>query len=1021
MGKLDIVFGNDYKKKYKVNEQISNNLVVNSELKYQKAEIPAELKGDEYGLNVPIKKGEEFREEKAYLENVKSRIKKKIRNIQDQPTYVNRYATVRGGDDGTEFAQLRSYKSASQTDYERIRELNNRLENPYKYRVDVGDGDKVESVYLGPVPIYNYDKQYQVISYFSDEGKRLATYNAEDKEINEKIVLRREFRIVSSELKDYRNLIGTRLNTSDEFREGLTDSFLIDVFKARRSEREIRDIVLTIQTNQNKIVDANENNNIVVQGCAGSGKTMVMMHRLSRLQNWVHAFDPKEVLILTPNDQYKTYMKAVTEGLAITSIYQSTIENYYNELIAEINKEMRVKTQILSEQDVKSELLKHLYSQDFIELFDKALKSVLVERRRFISRISKMCAELSIAMPSLDNIKECDYQGYIDTLINNMVSMSNDSVVKFSSIEYEIAALRERRGNILKLGRDEKKKYDAIRSEGQEDMLIRLKRSEELLLKYVADLKEVEKELKEKQEYKDFLHSIIESGELNKQIAEFRKESKEYTPLKIYNATFDAAISDKLKEFKMRKPRGVHRYDLFYRLYFCVRYYRTIPQIHNFICVDEGQDYAPIEYGLLYMLSDGKARFNIFGDLEQGINPGHRIDKWEELNEAFTFEQYELNENYRNSNQITAFCNETFGMDMKPIGINEKDVSELSYEDFIDELKDPAKDTADRWAILIPRTMSKEKIMGDVKNKKISTQHIGSKYIALMYVDEVKGFEFDRVYVFPDTMDDNTKYVAYTRALNELIMVDSPVDTSVPKEPRKYQEYRRKIEKSIVKKRILSKLSADTMRKYAKTAPILVLAANPADKAYISAQFEKADIGYLFDGFDEDETCLTSIYEIDKIPKSCQLMISERLRDTLIDEEHEKLWKSLSERNELIEISTTKGVFGSITTDDEVKRWYLKENKAIFLNVIPEDLDIEDVDYYSEITIYSSGDQYTVISKEDYMEIGSSTDSLKEVLNDLKSKKEISSYPKVISGLAILDVSKKIEIRGIGQLRFEEN
>ena len=45
-----------------------------------------------------------------------------------------------------------------------------------------------------------------------------------------------------------------------------------------------------------------------------------------------------------------------------------------------------------------------------------------------------------------------------------------------------------------------------------------------------------------------------------------------------------------------------------------------------------------------------------------------------------------------------------------------------------------------------------------------------------MYVDEVKGIEFDKVYVIPNNMSRNEKYIAYTRALSELIVV---IDESV--------------------------------------------------------------------------------------------------------------------------------------------------------------------------------------------------------------------------------------------------
>ena len=40
-----------------------------------------------------------------------------------------------------------------------------------------------------------------------------------------------------------------------------------------------------------------------------------------------------------------------------------------------------------------------------------------------------------------------------------------------------------------------------------------------------------------------------------------------------------------------------------------------------------------------------------------------------------------------------------------------------------------------------------------------------------MYVDEVKGIEFDKVFVVSNKMTKNEKYIAYTRALSELVIV----------------------------------------------------------------------------------------------------------------------------------------------------------------------------------------------------------------------------------------------------------
>ena len=40
-----------------------------------------------------------------------------------------------------------------------------------------------------------------------------------------------------------------------------------------------------------------------------------------------------------------------------------------------------------------------------------------------------------------------------------------------------------------------------------------------------------------------------------------------------------------------------------------------------------------------------------------------------------------------------------------------------------------------------------------------------------MYVDEAKGIEFNKVYVYPEGMSKNESYIACTRALWELCIV----------------------------------------------------------------------------------------------------------------------------------------------------------------------------------------------------------------------------------------------------------
>ena len=196
---------------FEVDSESDESIIVNQGISYKTGELPSELKGSDIVLNQAITIGEEFETEKRKLGTVVFAIKGKISEIEAKPDYVDRYATISGGDDGTEFAQLQHKKHVSQKDYEKIDWLNDRANIPYKYRVDHKDNGTVHKYYLGPVGISEEDlgRGNQVISYFSDEGKRLATYNPNNKKLNSEISLRREFNIKKSVLHDYRNIVGT--------------------------------------------------------------------------------------------------------------------------------------------------------------------------------------------------------------------------------------------------------------------------------------------------------------------------------------------------------------------------------------------------------------------------------------------------------------------------------------------------------------------------------------------------------------------------------------------------------------------------------------------------------------------------------------------------------------------------------------------------------------------------------------------------------------------------------------------
>ena len=119
-------------------------------------------------------------------------------------------------------------------------------------------------------------------------------------------------------------------------------------------------------------------------------------------------------------------------------------------------------------------------------------------------------------------------------------------------------------------------------------------------------------------------------------------------------------------------------------------------------------------------------------------------------------------------------------MNVTQTGVDGVNVREISRRDFEKELA-LLNIGNERLAILVPRSVQKQQYLHKELLPPSIAKVIGEKmengYIALMYVDEVKGIEFDRAFVVCSAMSRNEKYIAYTRALSELVLV---IDKGIP-------------------------------------------------------------------------------------------------------------------------------------------------------------------------------------------------------------------------------------------------
>ena len=198
------------------------------------------------------------------------------------------------------------------------------------------------------------------------------------------------------------------------------------------------------------------------------------------------------------------------------------------------------------------------------------------------------------------------------------------------------------------------------------------------------------------------------------------------------------------------------------------------------LSIDEAQGIAPEEVRLLKNINGNDIVFNMFGDVHQHIENTKGIDKWSELSDIIDFDFYEMQENYRNSSQVTEYCNKVFNMKMKAINTAGKGVHKLNTEEefkdsIVTQLLDEQRtglaailigDDEEAKYILDIFAEYKEKF-NDMTDGNSTLHHTRWN---IMNIDDAKGLEFSSVISFTGRMSKNEKYIAYTRALDELFV-----------------------------------------------------------------------------------------------------------------------------------------------------------------------------------------------------------------------------------------------------------
>ena len=164
---------------------------------------------------------------------------------------------------------------------------------------------------------------------WSEYGKKYRQNNINSFNINDfeyLVALRRRFDITEGKLENYYDLFNV---DSEASINQITDPFLIKILEEKKGESRVTNIIRSIQLNQNDIIEHDFNSNIIVQGCAGSGKTMILLHRLANIKYNNPNRDMSKIKIITPNIHFKLFIDELSKNLGIDQIEKVTLNEFY--------------------------------------------------------------------------------------------------------------------------------------------------------------------------------------------------------------------------------------------------------------------------------------------------------------------------------------------------------------------------------------------------------------------------------------------------------------------------------------------------------------------------------------------------------------------------------------------------------------------------------------------------------------------------------------------------------------------
>lgn len=294
-------------------------------------------------------------QEKEYLAHVEDAIDKNINSLMKEKkeqegfykTTQAEFSHIFYECDSQQLSRYKTILAETENQIEILQSRANMLSSqkprPYFARVDFHDNELNcdQKVYIGLAHIadgedqlvYDWRAPISSLYYNYDEGE--ASYEAPDGEIKGRITLKRQFGIENGELKYF---VDTKENINDE---------ILQQVLSKNGSTKMREIVSTIQREQNAIIREEGYKTILVQGVAGSGKTSIALHRAGYLI-YKHRkdFSSSDVLILSPSNLFSSYVSEVLPELGENNVIEMTFSHIAK---TELKKSLQSREKLIDE------------------------------------------------------------------------------------------------------------------------------------------------------------------------------------------------------------------------------------------------------------------------------------------------------------------------------------------------------------------------------------------------------------------------------------------------------------------------------------------------------------------------------------------------------------------------------------------------------------------------------------------------------------------------------------------------